>query len=50
MHHRRTKYIDLQQDFIQDKAERRAINLMWCPTKHMVVDVLTKAMARKRHQ
>ena len=49
-HHSRTKHIDVQYHFIREKLETGVIELKFCPTKHMVADVLTKAVARDRHQ
>jgi hypothetical protein len=49
-HHSRTKHIDVQYHFIREKLEMGVIALKYCPTEHMVADVLTKALARDRHQ
>lgn len=49
-HHSRTKHIDVQYHFIREKLEMKVIELKYCPTEHMVADVLTKALARDRHQ
>ena len=49
-HHSRTKHIDLQYHFILEKLKTGVIELKYCPTKHMVGDVLTKALAKDRHQ
>ena len=49
-HHLRTKHIDVQYHFIREKLKTGVIELKYCPTEHMVVDVLTKALARDRHQ
>jgi kynurenine formamidase len=49
-HHSRTKHIDVQHHFICEKLESGEINLEYCPTEDMVVDVLTKALAKDRHQ
>ncbi len=49
-HHSRTKHIDIQHHFIQEKLESGEIGLKYCPTQDMVADVLTKALAKERHQ
>jgi transposase InsO family protein len=49
-HHSRTKHIDVQYHFIREKLELGVIHLEYCPTEHMVADVLTKGLCRDRHQ
>lgn len=49
-HHSRTKHIDLRHHFIRYKVESGDIQLMWCPTEDMTADVLTKPLARVKHQ
>ena len=49
-HHSRTKHIDVQHHFIREKLESGEISLKYCPTEDMVADVLTKALAKERHQ
>jgi hypothetical protein len=49
-HHSCTKHIDIQHHFIREKLESGEIGLKYCPTQDMVVDVLTKALAKERHQ
>ena len=49
-HHSRTKHIDVQHHFIREKLESDEIRLEYCPTEDMVADVLTKALAKDRHQ
>jgi transposase InsO family protein len=49
-HHSRTKHIDIQHHFIREKLEKEEIELKYCPTEDMVADVLTKALAKERHQ
>ncbi len=49
-HHFRTKHIDIQHHFVQEKLESGEIGLKYCPTQDMVADVLTKALAKERHQ
>ena len=49
-HHSRTKHIDVQHHFIREKLENREVSLLYCPTEDMVADVLTKGLARVRHE
>ena len=49
-HHSRTKHIDVQHHFIREKVEMEEIELRYCPTQEMVADVLTKALAKDRHE
>jgi hypothetical protein len=49
-HHSRTKHIDIQHHFIRERLESGEICLKYCPTQEMVADVLTKALAKERHQ
>ncbi len=50
IHHSRTKHIDIQHHFIREKLENGEIELKYCATEDMVADVLTKALAKERHQ
>jgi hypothetical protein len=49
-HHSRTKHIDIQYHFIREKIEDEVIELQYCPSQHMVADVLTKALPKVRHK
>jgi hypothetical protein len=49
-HHSHTKHIDIQHHFIREKLESGEIGLKYCATQDMVADVLTKALAKERHQ
>lgn len=48
--HSRTKHIDIQHHFIRERVESGEIGLTYCPTQDMVADVLTKALAKDRHE
>jgi hypothetical protein len=50
VYHARTKHIEVQHHFVQEKVARWAIILEYCPTEDMLADVLTKALARERHE
>jgi hypothetical protein len=47
--HARTKHIDVQHHFVQERVENGKITFEYCSTKDMVADVLTKALPRERH-
>ncbi len=49
IHHARTKHIDVQHHFVRKQVENGEVRFEYCPTEHMVVDVLTKALSKKRH-
>jgi len=46
VHHARTKHIDIKYHFIRDYIDKGDIDVVYCPTKEMVTDVLTKPLAR----
>ena len=43
-HHALTKHIDVRFHFIQWIIEDGKLQLIYCPTKEMVADMLTKAL------
>ena len=45
VHYARTKHIDIRYHFIRDYANKD-IDIIYCPTKEMVADLLTKPLAR----
>ena len=49
-HHARSKHIDIQHHFVREKVESDVIALQYIPTERMVADVLTKALAKPRHE
>jgi hypothetical protein len=49
-YHSRTKHIDIRHHFIRDSVEVGDIELQYCPTDDMVADVLTKGLAREKHE
>ncbi len=48
-HHAQTKHIDVQHHFVQKRAKNGEVWFEYCPTEHMVVDVLTKALFKEQH-
>ena len=49
-HHSRTKHINVQHHFIREKLENQEICLKYCPTEDMIADMLTKPLAKDKHQ
>ena len=49
-HHSCMKYIDAQHHFNRGKLENQEIYLKYCPTKDMIANVLSKPLAKDRHQ
>lgn len=43
---RRTKHIDLKLRFVEEIVSKKEVKLVYCPTEHMVADILTKPLAR----
>jgi hypothetical protein len=48
-HHAQTKHIDVQHHFVWERVENEEVRFEYCPTEHMVADVLTKALSKERH-
>jgi hypothetical protein len=44
--HARTKHIDVQHDFVQERVENGEVRFEYCPTEHMVANVLTNALSK----
>ena len=42
--HARTKHVEIHHHFVREKIEEGKIDLVFCGTQHMVVDVLTKGL------
>jgi hypothetical protein len=49
VHHQRTKHIDIQYHYVREKLKDNLITLQYCPTDQMVADLLTKALAKGKH-
>ena len=49
-HHAKTKHVDIQLHFISDHVEKGTINVECCPTEDMLADLMTKELARERHE
>jgi hypothetical protein len=48
--HSRTKHISIQHHFVREQVESNMVQLSWIPTEDMPADLLTKPLARDRHQ
>ena len=48
--HSRTKHISIQHHFVREQVESNMVQLSWIPTEDMPADLLTKSLARDRHQ
>ena len=44
--HKRTKHIDIKFHFVQEKIEDGTIDPVYCPTKEMIADILTKPLPK----
>ena len=49
-YHARTKHINIQHHFIQEKIEVKKVELIYCPMQDNVADMLTKLLARVKHE
>ncbi len=48
--HDRTKHIAVRHHFVRDEIEQGQIRVEYVPTGDQVADVLTKALAREKHE
>ncbi len=46
VYHARTKHINIQHHFVREKVEQKQVELKYCPTNKMIVDILTKPIPR----
>ena len=49
-HHAKTKHVDVQLHFIRNHVEKGTIKVEYCPTEDMLADIMTKGLARERHE
>ena len=50
MSQKRTRYIDIRYHFIRDYTKDGTIKLIYCETKRMLADILTKALPKPQHE
>lgn len=50
VHHSRTKHIEIKHHFIRELISKEEIRLEHCSTNEQVADVMTKSLARKKHE
>ena len=48
--HQRAKHIDVAHHFVRERVARGEIKVAYCSTEDMVADVLTKAVAKPKHE
>src|SRR2546423_15489117 len=48
-YHAKTKHVDVRLHFIRDHIEKGTFNVEYCPTDDILADVMTKGLARERH-
>ena len=48
--HDRSKHIDVQYYFIRENIENKVVELEYCPTQYMIVDILIKTLAKDRYE
>ena len=49
-HHSRTKHIDIKFHHVRDAVISKKIDLRYCPTQHMIADILTKGLPRPQFE
>jgi hypothetical protein len=50
VHHQRAKHIDVCHHFLQERVARGEISIAFVPTKDMLADVMTKALAKPQFE
>ena len=45
-YHNRTKHIDINHHFVRERVKSKEIDVVHCPSKDMVADLLTKGIPR----
>jgi hypothetical protein len=47
--HQRVKHMDVRVHYLRDHLDRGDIKLVYCPTKLMIADILTKPLSPVQH-
>ena len=50
VYHKRTKHIDIRYHHVRDIVKNNEIVLKYCPTENMIADILTKNLAKIKHE
>jgi len=48
-HHAWKKHIDVQHHLVQEWVENGEVRFEYCPTEHIVADVLAKTLSKEQH-
>ena len=48
--HNRTKHIDVRFHFVREKVLSNEVKVIYCPTEHMLADIMTKGLTKKIFQ
>jgi hypothetical protein len=48
-YHSRTKHIETQHHYIQEIVAKGEVSVIYCATKNMVVDIMTKSLPKLKH-
>ncbi len=48
-YHSRTKHIEMQHHYIWEIVAKGEVNVIYCATKNMVVDMMTKSLPKLKH-
>ena len=48
--HQRTKHFDVKWHWIREQVERQVFAIKYIPTDEMTADIMTKALARAKHE
>lgn len=49
VHHKRTKHIDIRFHHVREVVKNKDVHLKYCPTQEMIADILTKNLAKTKH-
>ena len=45
---KRSKHIDTKFEFVKDMVKNKIINIIYCPTEHMIADMMTKPLQKTK--